>query len=302
MTRAVAAHGQDAHFYCSSGGNAGLACATAAAALGRPATIVLPTSAPEVMKRKLLAVGAMVHVQVHGAVWAEADRFLREELVANDPTGIYVPPFDHQDIWDGASTIVEELREQLAGQPIHAILASVGGGGLVNGLVQGVESSSWNSNNHDNDSNASKPVVIAVETEGADSLNASIRAGSHITLPAITSIAKSLGATRVSERTWRWSQSCPDTLRSVVVSDADAAISCVRFADDARLLVEVSCGAAIAPVYRGDLRDMLGKGLSDDEWAERNVVVEVCGGAAVALETLAAYREEYGPLATIKAS
>lgn len=34
----------DVHFYCSSGGNAGLACATAARDLGSPATIVVPTS------------------------------------------------------------------------------------------------------------------------------------------------------------------------------------------------------------------------------------------------------------------
>jgi len=43
MQRAIERHGPEhpTHFYCSSGGNAGLACATAAIALKRPATIVV---------------------------------------------------------------------------------------------------------------------------------------------------------------------------------------------------------------------------------------------------------------------
>uniref|UniRef100_A0A8H7TPZ2 L-serine ammonia-lyase n=1 Tax=Bionectria ochroleuca TaxID=29856 RepID=A0A8H7TPZ2_BIOOC len=251
------------------GGNAGLACATSAISLGCTATIVIPTSAPAIMISKLLALGVEV-VQV-GSNWAESDAHLRGELLARDPTGVYVPPFDHPQIWDGAATIVTELREQLGDTPLHGIICSVGGGGLLNGIMQGVESaSSW--------PEGAKPKVIAVETTGADSLNASVRAGEHVTLPGITSIAKSLGATRVSDRTWRWSQESSN-LESMAVSDADAAISCVRFADDARTLVE---------------------GLSDEEWAKKNVVIEVCGGANVTLALLAEYRETYAGETTIK--
>lgn len=44
MYRALLAKpGGGVHFYCSSGGNAGLACATAAATLGQACTIVVPT-------------------------------------------------------------------------------------------------------------------------------------------------------------------------------------------------------------------------------------------------------------------
>ena len=293
MSRAIASGPSDVHFYCSSGGNAGLACATCAVALNRPATIVIPTTASPLMRKKLLALGVNVHIV--GSAWAEADRFLREELLAHDPSGVYVPPFDHPHIWEGAATIVPELREQLD-VPIHGIACSVGGGGLVNGVMQGIESLPWGIGSG---SRQTKPTVIAVETEGADALNASVRAGRHVTLPGITSIATSLGASRVSEQTWRWSQTS-DHLVSMTVTDADAAISCVRFADDARLLVEVSCGAALAPAYRGDLRRLLGQGLSDEEWATRNVVLEVCGGQGVALETLATYREKYGSESAIK--
>jgi L-serine/L-threonine ammonia-lyase len=244
------------------------------------------------MKQKLLDLGA--EVEQVGENWAAADRYLREELLANDPTGVYVPPFDHQHVWDGASTIVSELREQMD-VPIDAIVCSVGGGGMVNGIMQGIEAASWPSGR--------KPVVLAVETIGADSLNASVRAGEHVTLPAITSIATTLGATRVAEQTWKWyvkNGGEGGNMKSIVVTDADAVMSCVRFADDARLLVEHSCGAALAPAYRGDLRQLLGEGLSDDEWRQKNVVLEVCGGSTVTLAILESYRETYASQSSIK--
>lgn len=288
MTRAAASAPGPVRFYCSSGGNAGLACATSALSLGQPATIVIPLITSRLMKDKLLELG--VEVRQVGENWAAADRYLREELLANDPSGVYVPPFDHPHVWDGASTIVDELREQLD-VPIDGIVCSVGGGGLVNGLMQGVEGHQWS---------AAKPAVLAVETVGADSLNASVRAGEHVTLPEMASIATSLGATRVSEQTWKWSQHPGGTMKSLVVSDADAAISAVRFADDARHLVEVACGAALAVAYRGDLRAVLGEGLSDEEWSRKNVVLVVCGGSNVTLDMLQTYKEKYQQESFIK--
>jgi L-serine/L-threonine ammonia-lyase len=281
------------HFYCSSGGNAGLACATSALALRQPVTIVVPTSTSDMMKRKLIDIGA--NVQQVGENWAAADRFLREELLTKDPLGVYVPPFDDQRIWDGHATIVAELRDQMADVPIDAIVCSVGGGGLVNGVMQAVEAASWPADR--------KPTVVAVETVGADSLNASVRAGEHVSLPAITSIATTLGATRVSRRTWDWyvSNGGDDgNMISLVVSDADAAVSCVRFADDARLLVEPSCGASLALAYNGDLRRCLGKNLSDEQWAGKNVVLEVCGGSGVTLGLLEGWRETFKSQSGIK--
>lgn len=286
MIHAVASRRDDVHFYCVSGGNAGLACASSAAALCKPATVVIPVTTPELLKNKLLDLGAEVF-QV-GKNLSAADQFLRENLLAKDPLGVYVPPFDHPHVWDGAATIVEELRDQLD-VPMDGIVCSVGGGGLFNGLMRGIEAFRWSGR---------KPHVLAVETAGADSLNACVQAKAHVNLPEITSIATSLGVSRVSEETWKWSQA--PNAQNVVVSDADAAISCVRFADDARLLVEVSCGAALATVYRGDLRERLGKGLTDAQWAEKNIVVIVCGGSGVSLRTLDQYREEYGPHTTIK--
>ncbi|SPN97252.1 related to L-serine dehydratase [Cephalotrichum gorgonifer] len=283
------------HFYCSSGGNAGLACITAAASLSLPATIVVPHSTSPRMISLIRDLGAEVH-QV-GASWVEADVYMRESLMAADPSAVYVPPFDHPDIWSGAATLVDELVDQMAaGGTIHGVVCSVGGGGLLNGVMQGIDRLNWPA--------GQKPRVMAVETDGADSLNLCARTGKHATLDAITSIATSLGARKVSAESYAWlSKAKGGDLTSVVVRDWEAALSCARFADDARFVVEAACGATIATAYFGaeDGQHRLQRAFERPglEWRDHNVVLVVCGGSNVTLGMLEEYRVKYGTEAGI---
>lgn len=74
---------------------------------------------------------------------------------------------------EGHTTLVKELVQDLTEKP-GAIVLSVGGGGLLNGVVEGLRHADW----------ADVPIV-AMETMGAHSLNAAIKAGELITLPEI---------------------------------------------------------------------------------------------------------------------
>lgn len=267
---AKAAKGEQVHFYISSGGNAGLACAAAAVLLGVRATIVVPTSASAYMIAKLRAAGAEDVVQL-GASWVEADTHLREvvmpEARAKGETTVYVPPFDAQEVWDGHSTLVGEVIEQLDGPP-DAIVCSVGGGGLFSGIMQGLDAA-----------NASHVKVLAVETEGAHSLALSLEQGRLSTLPAITSMATSLGARTVAAKAYEYAQR--DSVTSVTLRDVDAMEGCVRFADDERIMVEPACGVSTALCYRGRLRERLPQ-LTE----QSKVVIVVCGGSNVTTELL----------------
>ncbi|KAI9739759.1 MAG: catabolic L-serine/threonine dehydratase [Cirrosporium novae-zelandiae] len=266
------------HFYSSSGGNAGLAAVTAGRALGHPVSVVVPTSTKEMMVKKIREAGAQDVVQV-GATWAEADRYLREEILgagkeSNFETGIYVPPFDHPDIWAGAATIVEELERQLPdGRPPNAIICSVGGGGLFSGIQTGLEYAGW----------VHTTKVIAVEARGAESLSRSLQAGELVTLPGITSQATSLGATRVAAQAFELAQS--PNMRSVVLGDKEAAAGVVKLAEEERIIVELACGVCVAVVCGGLLRELV-EGFGE----ESRVVVEICGGANVNLEMVEEYR------------
>ena len=288
-TAMAAAPTPDVHFYCSSGGNAGLACATAAISLNRPATIVVPTTTSAFLIGKLRDCGAEVF-QV-GANWGEADKFLREEVLAkHEPvgSGIYVPPFDHPDIWEGAATLVDEVLEQMdrehQGRPVDAYVCNVGGGGLLNGIMEGLDRRKLLADTR----------VLALETVGADSLQYSIKAGRVATMPKITSVATSLGAPTVAAKTLQWVHESGDRLVCSTVTDAEAIMGCTRFLDDSRILVEAACGATMATAYNGDLRRHLGKGLTDEQWAQMNVLMVVCGGSNISLEMLNKHKEVFG--------
>ena len=272
------------HFYSSSGGNAGLAAVTAARTLGYPCSVVVPTSTEDSIVYKLKAAGA-TEVIIHGESWLYADKHLREVIMPGDTsTGtecIHVPPFDHPRIWEGAATMVEEMRDQLPnGDPPEGIVCSVGGGGLFCGVMLGLENCGWQNDVR----------VAAVETKGAESLAASLKAGELVTLPAITSVAKSLGASRVAEKAFEYAQN-HSTSSSVVLPDADACMACVKFADDERILVEPACGASVAMAYNPkDLRAVF-PGMTPDS----KIVIVVCGGSRICLEELEMYKKKYGP-------
>ncbi len=208
----------------------------------------------------------------------EADTYLREEVLAKDPiNGVYVPPFDHPEIWAGAATIMDEVESQLEGGRPDAMVCSVGGGGLFCGLMLGLIKRGWQDT----------VDVLALETKGAESLSKSLAKGQLVTLPAITSIATSLGAARVGEKTFELAQK--PNVWSIVLDDAEAAMGCWRLADDERIIVEPACGVSVAVCYDGRLKSFL-PGLA----RETKIVVVVCGGSNVSLETLVEYRAMYG--------
>lgn len=241
-------------------------------------TVIVPNTTSPYMIAKITAAGASAVIQ-HGDSWKEADAYLCEEVLAKDPTGVYVPPFDHENIWQGNSTMIAELQQQFAekGEDTpDSLICSVGGGGLFTGVMLGLDKAGW----HDT-------RVLAVETQGADSLHSALEAGELVSLDEITSIASSLGAKRVCEKAYEYARR--PNVRSVVLRDAEAAMGCWRLADDERMMVESACGVSVAVCYDGRLKKLL-PGLTK----ESKVVIVVCGGSNVTLELLMQYREKYG--------
>jgi L-serine/L-threonine ammonia-lyase len=248
-------------FVSSSGGNAGIAAACAGRRLSIPVSVFVPETTTERAQALIREQGA--EVMVHGASWQEANELALSTL---DDETAFIHPFDDPLLWRGHATLVDEVVN--AGVPFNAVVLSVGGGGLLCGVAEGLERNGL----------AHVPI-IAVETQGAQSLAAAMMAGNRVELPAITSIATSLGARRVCERAFVLSRTRP--VQSVVVKDAEALAACHTFLDQHRVLVEPACGAALAIAYR-----------RSDKLSDYNsVLFVVCGGATASLEQLAFYKE-----------
>jgi L-serine/L-threonine ammonia-lyase len=250
---------------CASGGNAGMAATLAARACEVPVTIVVPQTTAVTVREAIAARGASV--VVHGAVWDEShDRAL---ALAKEQGAVYVHPFDDPLLWDGHATLIDEVVR--AGVAFDCVVASVGGGGLLAGIVEGLRR---NGLHH--------VPVIAVETDGAASFAAALAAGEPVTLPAITSVATSLGARRAMPRLLDLARK--HEIASVVVSDAQAVQACAQFADATRVLVEPACGASIAALN-----------VHPDVFKRfKAPLIEVCGGMGVTLSRLAQWRTDFG--------
>lgn len=249
------------HFVSSSGGNAGLAVAYAGRKLGLPVTVVVPETTTERAKELLLLEDAKV--VVHGSSWQEANAHAQTLL---GPDDAFIHPFDDPLLWTGHASMIDEVAA--AGFKPDAVVLSVGGGGLLSGVVEGLQRNGWH-----------EVPVLAVETDGAASLHAAIAAGHTVELPGIQSVATSLGAKRVAEQALACSRS--QTVNSHLVSDREALQACERLLRDHRVLVEPACGAALALLQRPEVFQAYG-----------NVLVIVCGGATATLEQIRAWLEQ----------
>jgi L-serine/L-threonine ammonia-lyase len=250
-------------FVSSSGGNAGIAVAYAGRCLSVPVTVVVPETTSIRARELLQQEGAELIVQ--GASWQEANACAQSMLT---PADAFLHPFDDPLLWRGHATMIDEVAQ--TGFKPEVIVLSVGGGGLLAGVVEGLHRHGWND-----------VPVIAVETEGADSYNKSIAAGRRITLDKITSIATSLGAKQVCERAYQLLRE--HEIHGVVVSDKAAITACWRFLDDHRILVEPACGASLALAYAGH------PALA----AFQSVMIVVCGGATASAAQLCRWAKEY---------
>ncbi len=242
-----------------SGGNHGLAVASAARKLGIPAQVFMPESAPARSVERIRADNAdLVLCEDVAKAFSAA-----EQASAEGRT--FVHPFDDLDVVSGQSTIGLELLD--ANIPITDLVVSIGGGGLIGGVAAAIKSS--------------RPDirVWGVETVGADAMNLALKADRPIDVK-ITSIATTLGAPKVSDRTLALAKNFVEQV--FLIPDADAVRDMLVLLDEAKLLCEpaASCTLSAARLIAGKLPESAQIGLV------------LCGGN-VTLEELATWRERF---------
>lgn len=229
-----------------SGGNHAQAVAYAARTLGLKSVILMPETTPANYVDATRGYGAEGHFAANvGAAFAEVAEYERQGWA-------YIHPFDDPVVIAGQGTIGLEILDDVP--QVTDIVVSVGGGGLIGGIATAVRSL--------------KPTVRVwgVETEGADCMSKSLAAGQIVTLEAITSIARTLGAPAPSEMTLAMAQSLLESV--TVVSDAEA-LAALRFLlERLKVLTEPAASCTLAAADR--LKDQFSK--------ERHVVLVLCGG------------------------
>jgi threonine dehydratase len=229
----------------ASGGNHGIAAATAAAALGVRAEIFVPSISSAAKQSKLRATGATLHVG--GRDFAEARQACDAHALRSRARVVHA--YDDPDVVTGQGTLAREFEAQ-AGR-LDALLVAIGGGGLIGGIASWYQGST---------------PIWGVESEGTGSMRAALDAGEIVDVPVSGLAADALGARRVGVHGF---EAVRRHVRDVLLVD-DAALRAaqLRLWDALRLAVEPSAAAGLAALASGKL----------DLPSDARVGLILCGG------------------------
>jgi threonine dehydratase len=136
--------------------------------------------------------------------------------------------YDHPLIAAGAGTLLSEVRDQIPG--LDVVVVAVGGGGLFSGVATAAQHYGIR--------------TVAVEPENCRALNAALEADQVVDVTAESIAADALGARRVSEMALNAARS--ETVRSLLVSDAEIIVARQALWEHHRLAVEHAAGIALA--------------------------------------------------------
>jgi len=213
-----------------SSGNHAQAVARAAAVLGLPAVVVMPSDAPPRKRAATEADGA--EVVVVGPDSDEREQVAHE--LARDRGWFEVPPFDHPLIAAGQGTAALELLEDAP--EFDHFYAPISGGGLMAGcavvmreLAPGCE-------------------LVGVEPEAGDDTRRSLAAGERVKVPPPETIADGLRVRTPGAIPWPVLR---DHVARIEVVTDDELLSAMAWAlTELRLVLEPSGAASLAVARR----------------------------------------------------
>jgi threonine dehydratase len=214
----------------ASAGNHAQGVAMSAHRLGCKATIVMPTTTPQVKIDAVRHFGKRaVEIVLHGNSYNDA---YDHSLELGKQHGLtFVHPFDDPDVIAGQGTIAMEILRQHQA-PIHAIFCAIGGGGLISGVAAYVKQV--------------RPdiKIIGVQTTDSDAMYRSLKAGKRVTLNDVGLFSDGTAVKLVGEETFRV---CKKYVDEIMLVDTDAVCAAIKDVfQDTRSILEPAGALAVA--------------------------------------------------------
>ncbi len=217
----------------ASSGNHGIGVATAASIRGIDCTVFLPRGASPSKVAAIARLGATI-VEVDSTDSNEAEVAARAASATEGIT--YVSPYNDPDIIAGQGTIGLEILADAAAAGIghiDAVVASVGGGGLISGIASWVKHES------------PETTIIGASPTNDQAMVASVAAGEIITPPSSPTLSDgTAGGIESDAITFDICRSLVDDW--ITVSEDDIASSIAAMIDDHHEVVEGAAAVALA--------------------------------------------------------
>ena len=208
-----------------SAGNAAQGVGFAARKVGARCSVMVMDTAPETKIRAIERLGATIVRASYDECWRTVESHTSARM-----TGHFVHPFDDDRFIAGNATAGLEILEDLP--DVDAIVAPLGGGGLLAGIAAAVSQL--------------KPAtrIYAAEPETAAPLDASLKAGRPVYFDQWTaSFVDGAGGKSVLATMWP----LLEPLAGSIVVSLDAAARAMRLvAERARVIAEGAAGCAVA--------------------------------------------------------
>jgi threonine dehydratase len=228
MNRLLANDIPESGVVVASGGNAGIATAAAAKALGVRCQVFLPGVSPEAKRARLRALGA--EVIVVGELYPDA---LAACLTRQRETGaLLTHAYDQPEVVAGAGTLGVEIEAE-GGLP-DSVLVSVGGGGLIGGLAGWFQK---------------RARVVALEPQKAPTLFRAREAGEPVDVDVGGIAADSLGARRIGAISWDITQQYVQN--ALLLSDESIRAAQQWLWKELKLAVEPAAALPLAALQTG---------------------------------------------------
>jgi len=216
-----------------SSGNHAQGVALAARTLGIKATIVMPENSVRTKVEATKAYGAEV---VQGGVTAATrDTVARE--IAGRTGAVVIPPFDDDGIIAGAGTVGLEIVDEWP--EVAAVIAPLGGGGLLSGVATAVTSMSG-------------ADVYGVEPAAGNDGEQSFRSGRIVSIDPPNTIADGARTLAIGQRNFAIMR---ERVKDVVSVDDVALLDAVKFAMyRTKLVIEPTGALGLAALFAGKIR------------------------------------------------
>jgi threonine dehydratase len=213
-----------------SAGNAALGVAYAARQAAAPCSVMVMDTAPQTKVDAINRLGATIVRASYDECWQTVVRHGSERM-----RGYFVHPFDDDRFIAGNATAALEILEDLP--DVDAIVAPVGGGGLIAGVAAALR--------------ALKPdaAVFGAEPETAAPLHASLAAGRPVYFEHWrASFVDGAGGKSVLETMWPLLQG----VRGSIIVTLDEVARAIRLtAERAHVIAEGAAGCAVAAALSG---------------------------------------------------
>ena len=238
---------RDRGVIAASAGNHAQGLAYHAGKLGVKAQICMPLTTPLTKVSATRGYGA--DVVLHGANYDDACEEAIRRGKEDDLT--FVHPFDDDAVIAGQGTLGLEILQQHP--DIEAIIAPIGGGGLIGGIACAVKE------------NSPSVRIIGVQPARLPSMKVAIAEGKPVTLSPAATIADGIAVRRAGDRTFPLVQKYVDEI--VTVDEEEIANAILLLLEREKTLAEGAGAAALAALVNHKV-----------SFVGKRVAILVCGG------------------------